>query len=78
MKRCESPIVVVGLPLCPTCHSADWTCHGKKLQSDGSVLRYAICAECNRKFRIIAEDDPDLRITIKNLYQKSISGPPAK
>ncbi|MFA7238091.1 MAG: hypothetical protein WC058_14605 [Phycisphaeraceae bacterium] len=66
MKRCESPIVIVGLPLCPACRSADWKCGGKKAQGDGSVLRYAACKDCGCKFRIVAEDDADLRITLKN------------
>ncbi len=57
------PRVTVGLPRCPACKNARHSVRKTVTLDCGAVQRTVTCDRCAIKFLIVAEDDPDLRVT---------------
>ncbi len=51
----DAPFVFVTLPACPSCGATDHRITRTEAGGDGSVMRKAICEQCDSPFKLVIE-----------------------
>ena len=63
-------LVFVFTPTCPHCGSGDYITTRSDQNGDNTVTRKAICRDCSKPFKIVAEPLPkngELKVSIKRM-----------